>query len=89
MPGNLIEHVIEETDAGRQLRLAGTGQIKFDANLRFQRGSVDVGRIGSWQGFGGKGCKWNEMVSWPRLPTWSQPPMVTSLRTADVNRTTL
>jgi hypothetical protein len=33
--GNLVQHVIKETNAGRQAGLAGAVQIHFDANLGF------------------------------------------------------
>ena len=43
MTGDLIQHVVKETDACRQLRLAGTLQVELDADLGFQRGAVNVG----------------------------------------------
>jgi hypothetical protein len=35
VPGNLVEHVIQERHTGIQLLLAGAVNINGDANLRF------------------------------------------------------
>ncbi len=43
MPGNLIEHVIEESYARRQLGLARAFQVELDADLGFQRCAMYVG----------------------------------------------
>ncbi len=36
VPGHLIEHVIKETDSGRQTRLSVTIEVEFDLDFRLQ-----------------------------------------------------
>jgi hypothetical protein len=40
--GNLVEHVVKESNPGCQLGLAGAFQIEFDTDLSFQRRAVYV-----------------------------------------------
>jgi hypothetical protein len=50
--GDLIEHVIEEADAGGQLGRAGAVQVDANADLRFRGVALHLGDAVA----GGKGC---------------------------------
>ena len=44
--GDLVEHVLEEGDAGLEVRLAGAVQIHLQADAGFQRVAGDFGDAG-------------------------------------------
>src|SRR3989344_4538189 len=55
MAGDLVEHVVEEADAGVQLRLAGAVEVDAHTDARFGSVAADLGdavghRVGRWGG---------------------------------------
>ena len=46
MPGNLIEHMVKKTDAGRQLRLARAVKVELDDYFGLCRVAGDFGCAG-------------------------------------------
>jgi hypothetical protein len=46
MPGNLVEHVVQKTDACVQLGQPGAVQVQGDADLRFGRLASDFSGAG-------------------------------------------